>query len=129
MTSLPITPPSARVATAPKGSSPPTHGGAGDFAALLDQTTARTAPAEGPKNRPARPEPAQRREDRVPRGRDEAANPADAPAPQPAGGDAAARPDATTPADAPAQDAAATPGATQAPADPAAGVQAPTAEP
>jgi flagellar hook-length control protein FliK len=39
----------------PKGASPP-PGAAGDFAALLDQTSARTASAEGPKNRPAQPE-------------------------------------------------------------------------
>ena len=60
MSSLPITPPtSARVGATPKGASPP-PGAAGDFAALLDQTSARTAPAEGPKNRPAQPEPRRR---------------------------------------------------------------------
>jgi flagellar hook-length control protein FliK len=57
MTALPITPPSTgRVGTALKSASPP-PGAAGDFAALLNQTSARTAPAEGPKNRPAQPEP------------------------------------------------------------------------
>ncbi|HEX5923245.1 MAG TPA: flagellar hook-length control protein FliK [Baekduia sp.] len=57
MTSLPITPPSTgRAGTALKSASPPS-GAAGDFAALLDQTSARTAPAEGPKNRAAQPEP------------------------------------------------------------------------
>jgi flagellar hook-length control protein FliK len=56
MTSLPITPPSTgRAGTALKSAGPP-PGAAGDFAALLDQTSARTAPAEGPKNRPAQPE-------------------------------------------------------------------------
>jgi flagellar hook-length control protein FliK len=60
MTSLPITPPSTgRAGTALKSASPPT-GAAGDFAALLDQTSARTASAEGPKNRPAQPEPRRR---------------------------------------------------------------------
>jgi flagellar hook-length control protein FliK len=60
MTSLPITPPaSARGGTALKSSAPP-PGTSGDFAALLNQTSARTAPAEGPKTRPAQP----RREDR-----------------------------------------------------------------
>jgi flagellar hook-length control protein FliK len=34
-------------------SGPPGGASPGDFAALLDQTTARTAPAEGPKTRPA----------------------------------------------------------------------------
>jgi flagellar hook-length control protein FliK len=47
------------VGTASKGASPPL-GAAGDFAALLDQTSARTAPAEGPKTRPAQPEPRRR---------------------------------------------------------------------
>jgi flagellar hook-length control protein FliK len=61
MPALPITPPtSARAAAAPKSGSPP-PGAVGDFAALLDQTSARTAAAEGPKNRPARPE-SQRRD-------------------------------------------------------------------
>lgn len=56
MSSLPITPPtSARAATAQKSASPP-PGSTSDFAALLDQTSARTASAEGPKNRPAQPE-------------------------------------------------------------------------
>jgi flagellar hook-length control protein FliK len=60
MTSHPITPPSAaRVDPAPRSASPPS-GSSGDFAALLNQTSARTAPAEGPKTRPAQP----RREDR-----------------------------------------------------------------
>ena len=39
----------------PKSASPP-PGAASDFAALLDQTSARTAPAEGPKKRAAQPE-------------------------------------------------------------------------
>ncbi|HET6508864.1 MAG TPA: flagellar hook-length control protein FliK [Baekduia sp.] len=54
MSSLPISPPTARAGTAlPKsvGASPPTGAG-GDFAALLTQSTARTAHAEGPKTRP-----------------------------------------------------------------------------
>jgi flagellar hook-length control protein FliK len=60
MTALPITPPSAaRVDAARKGSSPPS-GSSGDFAALLNQTSARTASAEGPKTRPAQPEPRRR---------------------------------------------------------------------
>jgi flagellar hook-length control protein FliK len=60
MTALPITPPSTgRAGTALKSASPPS-GAAGDFAALLNQTSARTAPAEGPKNRPAQPEPRRR---------------------------------------------------------------------
>ncbi len=66
MTSLPITPPSTgRAGTALKSASPPS-GAAGDFAALLNQTSARTAPAEGPKNRPAQPEP-RRRDAAVPK--------------------------------------------------------------
>jgi len=60
MPALPITPPtSARAAAAPKSGSPP-PGAVGDFAALLDQTSARTAAAEGPKNRSAQPEPRRR---------------------------------------------------------------------
>jgi flagellar hook-length control protein FliK len=55
MSPLPISPPTSARAAAPKSASPP-PGAAGDFAALLDQTSARTAPAEGPKNRPAQPE-------------------------------------------------------------------------
>src|SRR3954464_9197063 len=54
MSSLPITPPGkARVDAAPRSSAPPTGSALGDFAALLTQTSARTAPAEGPKTRPA----------------------------------------------------------------------------
>jgi flagellar hook-length control protein FliK len=62
MPSLSITPPAKTSAPPPasRGASPP-PGAAGDFAALLDQTSARTAPAEGPKNRPAQTE--QRRRD------------------------------------------------------------------
>ncbi|MCW2996292.1 MAG: flagellar hook-length control protein FliK, partial [Conexibacter sp.] len=60
MTALPITPPSAaRVDKAPKSAGPPS-GSPGDFAALLNQSSARTAPAEGPKTRPAQPEPRRR---------------------------------------------------------------------
>jgi flagellar hook-length control protein FliK len=57
MTALPIIPPSKTPARppGPKGASPP-PGADGDFAALLSQTSARTASAEGPKNRPAQPE-------------------------------------------------------------------------
>jgi flagellar hook-length control protein FliK len=57
MSALPITPPTpARAGSAPRSSSSPPPGSSGDFAALLDQTSARTAPAEGPKNRPAQTE-------------------------------------------------------------------------
>jgi flagellar hook-length control protein FliK len=60
MSALPISPPtSARAGSASKSASPP-PGAAGDFAALLDQTSARTASAEGPKNRPAQTEPRRR---------------------------------------------------------------------
>jgi flagellar hook-length control protein FliK len=62
-----ITPPTARV-DAPR-SSPPPGSSPGGFAALLDQTTARTAAAEGPQTRPARTEPSSRRhEDASPYG-------------------------------------------------------------
>ncbi len=63
MTALPITPPAtARGGTGPRGSSPPSGNAAPPthFAALLSQTSARTASAEGPKNRPAQPEPRRR---------------------------------------------------------------------
>jgi flagellar hook-length control protein FliK len=65
MSSLPITPPAkARVDLAPKSSSPPSGGsGLGDFAALLNQTSARTAPAEGQNTRPASSEQQTRRRD------------------------------------------------------------------
>jgi flagellar hook-length control protein FliK len=57
MSSLPITPPKARVDPAPQRSASPPGGSSGenDFAALLSQTTtqARTAPAEGRNTRPA----------------------------------------------------------------------------
>ena len=56
MSSLPITPPKARVDPAPSRSASPPGGSSGeDFAALLSQTTnqARTAPAEGRNTRPA----------------------------------------------------------------------------
>ncbi len=57
MSPLSITPPTKPSAPpAPRSASPP-PGAANDFAALLDQTSARTAPAEGPKNRPAQAEP------------------------------------------------------------------------
>jgi flagellar hook-length control protein FliK len=60
MSPLSITPPTKTSAPpAPKSASPPS-GAAGDFAALLDQTSARTAPAEGPKKRPAQPESSRR---------------------------------------------------------------------
>jgi flagellar hook-length control protein FliK len=96
MTALPITPPAAaRVDAARKGSSPPS-GSTGDFAALLNQTSARTAPAEGSKTRPAQ----SRRDDRdAASGKDDK--------------NAAAVPDPQAAADA-AQPAPATP---QAPAD------------
>jgi flagellar hook-length control protein FliK len=48
-------PPAHKSAGPPGNAAPPTH-----FAALLDQTSARTAPAEGPKNRPAQTEPRRR---------------------------------------------------------------------
>src|SRR3954452_3049936 len=98
MSSLPITPPKARVDVAPKSSSPPTSPGAGDFAALLTQTKARTAPAEGQKPRPAQSDQPRRRDDDAARaGRadakddDAAAKPADAP-PAATGSDATATP-------------------------------------
>jgi flagellar hook-length control protein FliK len=53
MSSLPITPPTARAGTAlGKSTGSPPGGPSGDFAALLTQTSARTAHAEGPKTRP-----------------------------------------------------------------------------
>jgi flagellar hook-length control protein FliK len=73
MPALPITPPTpARVGTAPKGASPPPGNAAPPthFAALLDQTSARTASAEGPKNRPAQTEP-RRRDAAAPKGDDQ----------------------------------------------------------
>jgi flagellar hook-length control protein FliK len=51
MTSLPIAPPTARAGTALKTAAPPPGAAGGDFAALLTSTSARTAPAEGPKTR------------------------------------------------------------------------------
>ncbi|HMJ37897.1 MAG TPA: flagellar hook-length control protein FliK [Baekduia sp.] len=54
-----ITPPTGRV-DAPRSSPPPGSSPEG-FAALLDQTTARTAAAEGPQTRPARAEASRRR--------------------------------------------------------------------
>src|SRR5258707_214722 len=68
MSSLPITPPRARVDVAPKSAGPPPPSGSaglGDFAALLTQTTsARTAPAEGQKtSRPAADDRPVRRRD------------------------------------------------------------------
>jgi flagellar hook-length control protein FliK len=76
MSSLPITPPSARAGTAlHRSSSSPPGAGSGDFAALLSQTSARTAPAEGPKTRPQdtrrRDDAASRKDDAVDR-RDDA---------------------------------------------------------
>jgi Meckel syndrome type 1 protein len=120
MSSLPIAPPTARAGTAlPRGAgaSPPTP--AGDFAALLTQTTARTAHAEGPKTRPQ-----DARRDAAPRpGRD------DAPAPDAATTTGPARPDDAAPAQADAPTAAPVPAQDQPPAaaaqDPA--PQAPTA--
>jgi flagellar hook-length control protein FliK len=67
MSSLPITPPKARVDPAPQRSASPPGGSSGetDFAALLSQTTtqARTAPAEGRNTRPAQSDQARRRDD------------------------------------------------------------------
>jgi flagellar hook-length control protein FliK len=66
MSSLPITPPKARVDPAPNRSASPPGGSSGeDFAALLSQTTtqARTAPAEGRNTRPAQSDQARRRDD------------------------------------------------------------------
>jgi flagellar hook-length control protein FliK len=62
MPPLPVSPPAKTSAppSAPRGASPP-PGAARDFAALLNQTSARTASAEGPKTRPAQTE--QRRRD------------------------------------------------------------------
>jgi hypothetical protein len=66
MRAIPITPPDARAGSSSRSSSPPGSGG-GDFAALLDQTTARTAPAEGPETRPATPDaPAPRSDGQAP---------------------------------------------------------------
>jgi flagellar hook-length control protein FliK len=60
-----ITPPTARV-DAPR-SSPPPGASPGGFAALLDLTTARTAPAEGPETSPAHAgQPVRRRDDAAP---------------------------------------------------------------
>lgn len=99
MSSLPISPPTARAGTAlPKSlgaASPPT--GAGDFAALLTQTTARTAHAEGPKTRPQDPRRDAPRPDRD----DDQAK--DAMAPKAQADDAAPAP-ADAPAKAPSQD-------------------------
>jgi flagellar hook-length control protein FliK len=93
MSSFPISPPTARAGTAlskSPGASPPT--GAGDFAALLTQTTARTAHAEGPKNQ-TRPQDAHR--DAAPRpDDDDGARTADA---APAGEAAPAPAPASTP--------------------------------
>ena len=104
MTSLPITPPTARAGTATKSAAPPPGGASGDFAALLTQTTARTAPAEGPKTRP---QDSRRRDEPAPRAaKDEAAAPrADAPTPTtaPAPADAPVTPAAQQPAPADAQ--------------------------
>src|SRR5215212_3352324 len=79
MPSLPIAPPAKAAPNAahPPGAraaGPPPPSGPGDFAALLDQTSARTAPAEGPKTRPAAPDASRRRDGRVDRGRDEEAH-------------------------------------------------------
>jgi flagellar hook-length control protein FliK len=93
MSSLPITPPAARPGPAPRSAGPPGASGPGDFAALLTQTTARTAPAEGPKTRPASSEAHRRDGDHRVRSRDDDAAP----------GRDALRADAT-PAAAPARD-------------------------
>ncbi|HWH93071.1 MAG TPA: hypothetical protein VNT03_04360, partial [Baekduia sp.] len=114
MRSLPITP--ARSApppgSSPKGSGPP-PGAPGGFAALLDQTSARTAPAEGPKTRPAHSEAPRRRDrdDHVrPRCEDvhDVHNAQDAQAPAPA------QPASPGPGEAPSADQAAAPSADQA---------------
>ncbi|WCB91376.1 hypothetical protein DSM104299_00047 [Baekduia alba] len=101
MTSLPITPPKARVDVAPKSSSPPSGAGYGDFAALLNQTTARTAPAEGQQPRPAQSDQPRRRDDdavhaRPADAKDDNSPTATAAAPKPA--DAPASGEATDPA-------------------------------
>jgi flagellar hook-length control protein FliK len=64
----PISPPPVRASDAPRSAPPPPGAGPGDFAALLNQTTARTAPAEGQQTRPSRPEAA-RRDDGAEHGR------------------------------------------------------------
>src|SRR4051812_14241734 len=53
MNTIPTPAPPARVDAAKRSGPPPGTAEPGDFAALLDQTTARTAPAEGPKTHPA----------------------------------------------------------------------------
>jgi flagellar hook-length control protein FliK len=128
MPSFPITPPtSARVGTAPKGASPP-PGAPGDFAALLDQTSARTAVAEGPKNRPARPE-SQRRDAAAPKDDNKGAAGTDAqaaPVAEPAQPAAAANPAQGTQGQ-PATGDQAAPVAEQAAAVAASGVDQPAA--
>ena len=65
MTALPITPPpAARVGTALKQSSSPpgSSGGGHSFATLLNQSSARTAPAEGPKTRSSQSDQTRRRD-------------------------------------------------------------------
>jgi flagellar hook-length control protein FliK len=71
MPALTISPPTVRPGDAHKSSAPPPGASPGDFAALLDTTSARTAPAEGPKTRPSRSE-TQRRDDRDDARQDEA---------------------------------------------------------
>ena len=123
MTSLPIAPPSARVGTALKSSAPPPGAAGGDFAALLNDTTARTAHAEGPKTRQ---QDAPRRDAAAPRSDDDGAPKADrsgaTPAAQASKDDAAPAADPKAPAqpaaEAPAPQVPATPPAP--PADPAA---------
>jgi hypothetical protein len=63
MSALTISPPTVRPSDAPKSSAPPPGPSPGDFAALLHTTSARTAPAEGPKPRPSHTDPP-RRDDR-----------------------------------------------------------------
>src|SRR4051812_31726584 len=119
MPALPLTPPAKAApppGRPPRSAGPPPATGPGDFAALLDQTSARTAPAEGPKTRPGQPATALRRDDHVDRGRDgeahaataarKAARDADADAGQPVDAPDAPAPDAAAcaPQDAPPAD-------------------------
>jgi hypothetical protein len=106
MRTTPIPPPEARAADARTASPAPPGASPGDFAALLDQTTARTAPAEGPQTRPARDAQARSRRDAERRPEDD-----DAPATTPE----AAQAEAT--AAAPQAPTAQQPATSDAPAD------------
>jgi flagellar hook-length control protein FliK len=114
MTSLPITPPTARVGTAlGKSTGSPPGGASGDFAALLTETTARTAHAEGPKTRPQDT----RRDAAAPRADEPVAQGDDAPAPATPQAVAVPAPPSEAPAT-PAPEAPATPQGEAAPAPP-----------